>query len=182
MKRLLVAVLLASALAGCSQSKPPQPAAQAERIDPILAARAQALLGVSLPCTLLTAVSYLDGGSAGGTLRGAKGEVLKFAFGPAGTKPAQPADTVYYPATGQLAVDTLGAKQYQAFVGADYPTKPGATPLGVGTAAESVFIDVVRIAVLRERRGTTTPTQNPAAATAAGVITILERQRSHPRP
>jgi hypothetical protein len=168
MKRFLVAVSLASALAGCSQSKPPQPAAEAERIDPILAARAQALLGVSLPCTLLTAVSYLDGGAAGGTLRGAKGEVLKFAFGPTGMRPAQPADTT--------------SKQYQAFVGADYPTKPGATPLGVGTAAESVFIDVVRIAVLRERRGTTTPTQNPSAATAAGVITILERQRSHPRP
>jgi len=180
MKRLLVAVSLASALAGCSQS---QPAAQAERIDTILAARAQALLGVSLPCTLLTAVSYLDGGAAGGTLRGAKGEVLKFAFGPTGMRPTQPADTSYYPATGHLAVDTLGtSKQYQAFVGADYPTKPGAMPLGVGTAAESVFIDVVRIAVLRERRGTTTPTQNPAAATAAGVITILERQRSHPRP
>jgi hypothetical protein len=168
MKRSLLALSIAAALAGCSPSKSPQPAVQAERIDPVLAGRAQVLLGISLPCTLLTAVSYLDGGAAGGTLRGARGELLKFAFGPTGTKPTQPPDTT--------------SKQYQAFVGADYPTKPGATPLGVGTPAESVLIDVLRTAVLRERRGATTPTQNPSAATAAGVITILERQRSHPRP
>jgi len=137
---------------------------------------------VSLPCTLITAVTYLDGGVAGGSMGGAKGEVLKFAFGPTRMTPAAKADTIYYPATGQLVVDTVStSKQYQAYVGADYPTKPGATPLGIGTAAESVFIDVLQTAVLRERRGTTDPHQNPAAATAAGVITILERQRSHPR-
>jgi hypothetical protein len=179
-KGLLLVALIASA--GCTQSKPPDPVVQAEYVDPILAARAQSLLGVSLPCTLITAVTYLDGGVAGGSLGGANGEVLKFAFGSTKNPPPPPTDTTYYPATGELKVDTLSTtKQYQAFVGADYPTKPGATPLGVGTAAESVFIDVLRAAAVRERKGTTDPHQNSGAATAASIVTILERQRSHSR-
>jgi hypothetical protein len=181
MNRLrLVAILVV--LAGCTESKPPEQAVQAEYVDPVLAARAQSLLGVSLPCTLITAVTYLDGGVAGGSLGGAKGEVLKFAFGSTVNPPPPPTDTTFYPATGELVVDTLSTtKQYQAFVGADYPTKPGATPLGMGTAAESVFIDVLRSAAVRERKGTADPHQNSGAATAASIVTILERQRSHPR-
>jgi hypothetical protein len=180
MNRSLVLALVV--LAGCTQSKPPEQAVQAEYVDPVLAARAQSLLGVSLPCTLITAVTYLDGGVAGGSLGGAKGEVLKFAFGSTLNPPAAPMDTSFYPATGELVVDTLSTtKQYQAFVGADYPTKTGATPLGMGTAAESVFIDVLRAAVVRERKGSTDPHRNSGAATAASIVTILERQRSHPR-
>jgi hypothetical protein len=88
------------------------------------------------------------------------------------------------PLAGEFTLDTLmtdTSRRYQAYVGADFPTRPGATPLAIGSPAESVLIDVLRNAIVRRRIATAAVHLDPTAAAAAGVVAVLAKQRATPR-
>lgn len=87
------------------------------------------LLGLEYPYSIERLDMYLDGGSYGGVIRDARGNQLLFAWD--GREPIPPHGP---PPEGPRL----------SYLGAAYPARPEAKPLGVGTPREQALVFVLR--------------------------------------
>lgn len=88
------------------------------------------LFGLEYPYSIVRLGMYADGGSLGGLIRDARGTELLFAWD--GREPGYSPDTI------------PEEKPHLCYVGADYPARPGARSLGVGTPEERALVFVLR--------------------------------------
>jgi len=150
------------------------------------AARVQSTLGISLPCTLAWCSPYLDGGSFGGVLVGAKGDSLPWAYGHGMIPPpATPSSIRHDRARVDAWEDSIVQSAPRlAYVGAKHYRESGAMPLAIGSPAESLFIRVLWKAADGDTVGTPLPGEQPSPGRqakrliAANIARSLERQRA----
>lgn len=160
---LLVAMLILSSCAGRSQKSE----APVDR-------RIREVLGISMPCSLKRVEMHPDGGSLGGLLAGAEGESLLFAHDWRVRPMPAPPDHLETGGPGfhAWAESVAQARPRLVTIGTDYPARPGAKPLLVGSEAESLFLVAVRSALTDE----TLPALS--LSRAAGMLAFLEHQRN----
>jgi hypothetical protein len=82
-------------------------------------------LGLVCPCVIEKWVSYLDGGSMGGTIRDSKGTVLAASW------------------DGRMRGEDEARVPRLAFIGAEHPGHEGAVPVQLGSETETQLIAVL---------------------------------------
>jgi len=151
-----------------------------------LAARARSVFGLSLPCSVASCAPHLDGGSLGGVLIGARGDSLEFAWdGAMRVMPEPPASILHDRARLSAWGDSVASAGTRlAYIGADWFGAPGASPLAVGSPAETLFIEILRSCAGRDSSSSFHPLlarRNcpPPSYFAWRIIQCLEEQRAH---
>ena len=156
---------------GCGHS--PRESAERE-----LVSRMKSEFGLSLPCSLGWAESYPDVAS-GGVLVGARGDSLRWAWGPGTTSLPVPPDAVTHDGRAMTAWSdsVVRSIRRRAFVGAEHVADPGARPLAIGSPAESLFIQLLWSAVMRDSVSMASHGPRGKGLVAASVARMLEEQR-----
>lgn len=149
------------------------------RVEDVFASRVKAELGLSPPCSLGWAESYPDLGS-GGVLIDARGDSLPWAWGPGATPMPLPPDALTHDPRAMTAWSdsVLQSFRRHAFIGAKHVDDPGATPLAIGSPAESLFIQVLWTAVQRDSVSMKIHGPQGKGLVAASVVRMLEEQRT----
>lgn len=144
------------------------------------ASRVKSTFGLSLPCSLAWCDSYLDGGSVGGVLVGAQADSLRWAWGPGSTPMPLPPDAIMRdPAAMNAWGDSVAQSiRRRAFVGAKEFSDPGATPLPIGSPEESLFVQLLWTAVMRDSVSMSKRGPEGKGLMAAYVARMLETQRA----
>jgi hypothetical protein len=135
--------------------------------------------GLSLPCSLAWAETYPDAAS-GGVLVGARGDSLPWAWGPGATSLPVPPDAITHDPSAMTAWSdsVVQSIRRRAFVGAKHVADPGATPLAIGSPAESLLIQVLWSAVMRDSVSMASHGPQGKGLVAASVVRMLEGQRT----
>jgi hypothetical protein len=173
--RVTVALSLGALLLGASScGRTPRDSAEDE-----LASRAKSEFGLSLPCSLAWAETYPDV-AAGGVLVGARGDSLAWAWGPGATPMPVPPDAISRDPRAMTAWSdsVVQAIRRRAYVGGKHVADPGATPLAIGSPAESLLIQILWSAVMRDSVSMATHGPLGKGLVAASVVRMLEEQRA----
>jgi hypothetical protein len=179
MKRMRLHVAVALSLgtlltgaSGCGR-------APRESAEGRLASRVKSEFGLSLPCSLAWAETYPDY-AAGGVLVGARGDSLPWAWGPGATPPPVPPDAISRDPRAMAAWSdsVVQAIRRRAYVGGKRIADPGATPLAIGSPAESLLIQILWSAVMRDSVSMATHGPQGKGLVAASVVRMLEEQRT----
>ncbi len=146
--------------------------------DP-LASRVKSEFGLSLPCSLGWAETAPDGSSMTGVLVGAHGDSLPWAWGGAIAWPAPPA-AITQDGRAMTAWSDSVAHSFRrhAFVGASRVDDPAAHALDIGSSAESLFIQVLWTAVMRDSVAMKAHGPQGKGLVGASVARMLETQRA----
>ena len=172
--RFASAVGLAALLCASGCGRAPRESAEGQ-----LASRVKSEFGLSLPCSLAWAESYPDAAS-GGVLVGARGDSLPWAWGPGATPLPVPPDAITHDPRAMTAWSdsVVQAIRRRAFVGAKHVADPGATPLAIGSPAESLLIQALWSAVMRDSVSMAIHGPQGKGLVAASVVRMLEEQRT----
>ena len=147
--------------------------------EDVLASRVKSEFGLSLPCSLAWAETAPDGSTMSGALIGARGDSLPWAWGGAMTWPVPPDAITHDPRAMTAWSDSIAqSMRRRAYVGASHVNDPGATQLAIGSPAESVFIQVLWTAVMRDSVAMKTQGPRGKGLVAASVARMLETQRA----
>jgi len=149
------------------------------RAEDGLASRVKSEFGLSLPCSLAWVETAPDGSSMNGVLVGAHGDSLPWAWGGAMTWPVPPEAITHDPGAMTVWSDSIAQSiRRRGYVGARQVTDPAARPLAIGSPAESVFIQVLWTAVMRDSVAMKTHGPRGKGLVAASVARMLETQRA----
>lgn len=150
------------------------------RAEDLLASRVKSEWGLSLPCSLSWAETAIDGSSMRGAIVGARGDSLPWAWGStANPWPVPPGEITRDPSAMTAWSDSVAqAIRRHAFVGASRIDDPGAHALAIGSSAESLFIQVLWTAVMRDSVAMKTQGPRGKGLVAAAVARMLETQRA----
>jgi hypothetical protein len=153
------------------------------RPEDVFASRVKSEFGLSLPCSLAWAETAPDGSSMNGVLIGTRGDSLPWAWGGAMTWPVPPDAITHDPRAMTAWSDSIAQSiRRRGYVGAAQVTDPAAKPLAIGSPAESVFIQVLWTAVMRDSVAMKTEGPRGKGLVAAGVARMLETQRAQVGP
>lgn len=172
--RVALAVGLATLLFASGCGRTPRESAEGQ-----FASRVKSEFGLSLPCSLSWAESYPDAAS-GGVLVGARGDSLPWAWGPGATSLPVPPDAITHDPRAMTAWSdsVVQSIRRRAFVGAKHVADPGATALAIGSPAESLLIQVLWSAVMRDSVSMAVDGPQGKGLVAASVARMLEEQRT----
>jgi len=148
--------------------------------DRQFATRVKTTFGISLPCSLRSCGSYLDGGSVGGFVVDRRGDSLLWAWSPL---------VPGLPGLGRLSREAsvprdrlnawtdsvLLATPFPAYIGVTHYRNAGGKPLPIGGSAESLFIQLLWYVVGADSEFTSGFQKKPLAASVARA---LQRQRA----
>ena len=149
------------------------------RAEDLLASRVKSELGLSLPCSLSWAETAPDGSTMSGVLVGARGDSLPWAWGGAIAWPAPPASITQDGRAMTAWSDSVAQSiRRHAYVGASRVDDPAAHALDIGSHAESLFIQVLWTAVMRDSVAMKTQGPRGKGLVAASVARMLEAQRA----
>jgi hypothetical protein len=145
-----------------------------------LSVRTEAVFGISVPCSLGWCESYLDGGSVGGVLIDAKGDSLQWAWDGAGRSAPGSWEAFHRDRVGFEAwVDSaLNSAPRLAHIGGKHFRAPGVQALEVGSTRESLFVQLLWVAVGADSVFRDTVWSSHKRPRAARVARILEKQRA----
>lgn len=148
------------------------------------ARRVRAEFGVTMPCSLSMCEGNLDGGTVSCQILGAgPGESIEFSL-PARLVviPSPPpwirADRARLNAWADSIVAAAHAKPNPLYIGRTYYALPGAVPVPIGSAKESLLIELLRTAPSRPESFGTPAIRARAEQAALRVAGTLEEQRA----
>lgn len=146
-----------------------------------LSTHLRSTFGMSLPCSLVWCDSYLDGGSMGGLIVDREADSLKWAWSalvPDLFSRARGADQ--HGARLEAWSDSvLSHTPHPVYIGIKYYRDAGGRPIGIGSPAESLFIQLLWYVVGSDSEFTHADYKRPRAASVARA---LQRQRARQPP
>jgi hypothetical protein len=171
--RRAIVTLLLLMLPSCATD----PASIAQRQ---LSARVKSTFGIALPCKLGSCGSYLDGGSIGGTLIGADGDTLKWAWDGAMREfPNIPKAIRGDSRRVNAWADSIAwAMPRQIYVGATYFRSPKARALAMGSSAESLFISTLESCAGLDSSAVSPPSPMSPGRRAWSVLFFIKKSRA----
>jgi len=149
-----------------------------------LARNVRSTFGVSMPCSLAMCAENLDGGTVSGLLLGAgQADSIKFSLPHRSVMMPIPPEWMRkergrLDAWADSVVTVARRKPNPVYVGQTYFAIPGAVPVAIGSAQESLLITLLQISPSRAASFHTHAMRNRAEACAKRVSRILEEQRS----
>lgn len=172
--------VLAVALAGLVFGAPACGRSTRESAESQVTTRVRSAFGFSMPCSLAWCELVPDGGSIGGVLAGARGDSLLWAWGPGSTPTPLPPEAIRSDGRAMTAWSdsVLQSFRRRAFIGATRFSDASATPLGIGSSEESLFVQTLWSAVMRDSVSMKVHGPQGKGLQAAYVVRMLEAQRA----
>ena len=156
-----------SIAAGCSRD----PRAVADRQ---FATRIKSTFGMSVPCSLAWCGGYLDG-STGGVLVGTARHTLLWSWGLPPSAASVRRDGTH---SNSWVDSVVRATPIPVYIGAAHYRAAGAKPLAVGSSSESLFIQLLWMAVAADSVFIPPPGEHDKRPMAASIARAPQRQRA----